>query len=151
MNTCLDCGTQISRGAVRCRSHATAHLNRSDRMRAASRAGMLAKRAVGVCVNADPETRARAGAAVTAHRLAHIPAHRRDEYKSLVTRRIRPVDAARIILDDEAEQDRRRRTAMTTHEARLERVRNGATITERVAMPSRVHAVSLIGSSMAGL
>ncbi|MGI4958203.1 MAG: hypothetical protein ACRYGI_11495 [Janthinobacterium lividum] len=48
-------------------------------------------------------------------------------------------------------EERRRIAALTPLERQLERVRNGATVSTKVPMGSRVHAMSLTGCSMGSL
>ena len=74
--------------------------NRSERMRAL--AGKRAKE-LRIWEKAKdamtPEVRKRAGIAISARRLAHIPPELRDEYRTLTSRHWHKEEATRIILD----------------------------------------------------
>lgn len=75
---------------------------------------------------------------------AWCPPERRDEYASL-RQSHGAAEAKRLILDDLARIESRRLAAMTPHERNLERIRNGAGITEKPVLRQADHAFTIGG------
>ena len=102
----------------------------------------------------SPAIRAKAGRSISATKLAHVPAAYRPSYRDLVKRGSTAAEALALVTDQAAADQRRaeaaeraRIAALTPHERNLERVRNGARVMEKVAMPTREYATTLGGVS----
>lgn len=79
----------------------------------------------------SPEARKKKGGAISDTRYADIPKHLRDEVRRLNRQQHIPAaEARRLVLEQAAADERRRLAAMTPHDRRLERIRNGARIVE---------------------
>lgn len=94
-----------------------------------------------------PEAIARRTAAIRARAYPGIPVERHAEVRALA-RKVPAAEAKRIVLAEVEAIERRRIDALSPLERQLERARV-AGISERVAMPARVHGFSLTGGSLA--
>jgi len=106
-STCADCGKTVSAGATRCRSHANAHKNRGEAMRASSSRALAARQAAGMKRNdaltsqklkalyaADPAAKARLAAGGELGRLRQGPASQAKRSQSLTATKLAHIPAA---------------------------------------------------------
>lgn len=83
-------------------------------------------------------------------KLDWCPEDRRDEYRKW-QKAFGAAEARRMMEEDIATAEKRRRAAMTPLEKQIERLQNGATLVERLSFSRAEHAFSLTGNATAML
>ncbi len=89
--------------------------------------------------------RAKAGAAISARKMAPVPVEYRDLYRQLRRPGTSADEALAMVLEQQRADEARRLAAMTPFERQLERVRNGAQVVEKFKPAAVEHAFTLGG------